>query len=131
MVHTDPTGSSGSSGLKQVEFNTIASSFGGLSSQVSALHKHLLTIDAYPAAATSIIKADVLRQSSSTSSLAKGLAAAHQAYAKEQSNDCLDRAGFTLAVDAVFPQGTLNPRTAYSQSQDQVLPVPVPPAAEA
>lgn len=80
MVHTDQSSSSAFSGLKQVEFNTIASSFGGLSSQVSRLHKYLLSIDAYPSSATSIIKAETLHQSKSASSLAQGLAAAHKAY---------------------------------------------------
>ncbi|CAN9374563.1 unnamed protein product [Alternaria alternata] len=80
MVHQDPSQSNSSPGLKQVEFNTIASSFGGLSSQVSALHKYLLTIDAYPNSTSSIIKHEALRQSQSASSLAKGLAAAHKAY---------------------------------------------------
>lgn len=80
MVHLDPSSAHPSPGLKQVEFNTIASSFGGLSSRVSTLHKHLLAIDAYPASATAIIKADALRQSKSASLLAKGLAAAHSAY---------------------------------------------------
>lgn len=85
MVHTDPSSSDSSSGLKQVEFNTIASSFGGLSSQVSALHRYLLTIDAYPSSATSIITADALRKSKSTTSLAQGLAVAHKAYGASYS----------------------------------------------
>ncbi|KAF1957560.1 glutathione synthase [Byssothecium circinans] len=85
MVHTDPSNASTSPGLKQVEFNTIASSFGGLSSQVSALHRHLLSIDAYPSSTTSVIKADALRQSKSASSLAQGLAAAHKAYGTSRS----------------------------------------------
>ncbi|KAF2715155.1 glutathione synthase [Pleomassaria siparia CBS 279.74] len=80
MVHIDPDSSHSSPRLKQVEFNTIASSFGGLSSRVSTLHKHLLAIDAYPASTATVIKADALRQSKSASSLAQGLAAAHKAY---------------------------------------------------
>ena len=80
MVHQDPSQPDSSSGLKQVEFNTIASSFGGLSAQVSSLHKFLLTIDAYPKSTSSIIKNDVLELSKSASSLAKGLAVAHTAY---------------------------------------------------
>ncbi|KAF2796320.1 glutathione synthase [Melanomma pulvis-pyrius CBS 109.77] len=80
MVHIDPSSSNSSPGLKQVEFNTIASSFGGLSSRVSTLHKYLLAVGAYPASATTMIKADALRQSKSASSLAHGLAAAHKAY---------------------------------------------------
>jgi glutathione synthetase len=86
MVHTDPAGSDRIPKLKQVEFNTIASSFGGLSSRVSALHNHLLKIDAYPSSTSSLIKAENLRQSSAASSLAKGLAAAHQAYGTSRTN---------------------------------------------
>jgi len=85
MVHTDPSSSNTSSGLKQVEFNTIASSFGGLSSRVSALHKYLLTINAYPSSTSTLIRDDALRQSSATSSLAKGLAAAHKAYGSSRT----------------------------------------------
>lgn len=39
MVHTDPSMPKGNSQIKQVEFNTIASSFGGLAAKVSGLHK--------------------------------------------------------------------------------------------
>ncbi|KAF2819113.1 glutathione synthetase large chain [Ophiobolus disseminans] len=86
MVHEDPSQSNPTPGLKQVEFNTIASSFGGLSSQVSALHRHLLTINAYPSSTSSLITADTLRQSKSASSLAKGLAAAHKAYGPSKTS---------------------------------------------
>ncbi|KAF1940928.1 glutathione synthetase large chain [Clathrospora elynae] len=86
MVHQDPSQSDAAPGLKQVEFNTIASSFGGLSTKVSALHKYLLTIDAYPASSSAIIKENALQQSKSASSLAKGLAAAHTAYGFSQSS---------------------------------------------
>ncbi|KAF2680678.1 glutathione synthase [Lentithecium fluviatile CBS 122367] len=85
MVHVDPASADSPAGLKQVEFNTIASSFGGLSSRVSALHKYLLTVDAYPASTSSIIKADALRQSKAASSLAKGLAAAHKVYGSSRT----------------------------------------------
>jgi glutathione synthetase len=86
MVHQDPSQSESASGLKQVEFNTIASSFGGLSSQVSAMHKYLLTIDAYPNSTSSIIQEEALRQSKSASSLAKGLATAHKAYGSSRAS---------------------------------------------
>ncbi|KAF2012487.1 glutathione synthetase large chain [Aaosphaeria arxii CBS 175.79] len=85
MVHVDQSASNATPGLKQVEFNTIASSFGGLSAQVSALHRYLLSIDAYPASATSVIKAEALRQSKSASSLARGLATAHKAYGQSRT----------------------------------------------
>jgi glutathione synthetase len=67
-------------GIKQVEFNTIASSFGGLSSKVSALHRYLQSIDAYPLDENSEIKEGSLTQSNSVPLLAAGLAAAHKAY---------------------------------------------------
>lgn len=85
MVHEDPSQSNPVPGLKQVEFNTIASSFGGLSSQVSALHRHLLSLGAYPSSTSSIIRPDALRQSQSTTQLAKGLAAGHKAYGEART----------------------------------------------
>ncbi|KAI1078331.1 glutathione synthase [Whalleya microplaca] len=45
MIHQDTPGSAPH--IKQVEFNTIASSFGGLSSQTSLLHKYLASTE-YP-----------------------------------------------------------------------------------
>lgn len=39
MVHQDNLGGLSRSQLRQIEFNTIASSFGGLSARVSQLHK--------------------------------------------------------------------------------------------
>lgn len=85
MIHTDQSIPNSSPTLKQVEFNTIASSFGGLSSQVSALHRFLLSIGAYPPKATSTITEDALRQSKSAVSLAQGLAASHKAYGSSKS----------------------------------------------
>ena len=43
MVHKDPSNVKAKAEIKQVEFNTIASSFGGLSTKVSALHKYVLS----------------------------------------------------------------------------------------
>ncbi|KAK4893089.1 Glutathione synthetase [Elasticomyces elasticus] len=80
MVHTDPTNPQSGPCVKQVEFNTIASSFGGLSSHVSGLHKHLLAIDAYPEAVASIINEKSLPESKSVPGLALGMAKAHEAY---------------------------------------------------
>lgn len=80
MVHIDPTNKSSKPVIKQVEFNTIASSFGGLSSKVSSLHRHLHSINGYPASLGSIVKESSLPQSTSVPSLAAGLAAAHKAY---------------------------------------------------
>src|SRR4051812_35893347 len=41
MVHWDTSDEASVPHIKQVEFNTIASSFGGLSSQTSLLHKYV------------------------------------------------------------------------------------------
>ena len=43
MVHKNPANQDAEPEVKQVEFNTIASSFGGLSAKVSALHRYVLT----------------------------------------------------------------------------------------
>ncbi|KAK5169945.1 hypothetical protein LTR04_005513 [Oleoguttula sp. CCFEE 6159] len=87
MVHVDPSTSEARPGLKQVEFNTIASSFGGLSTQVSSLHKYLLSIDAYPSANTSsILTSSSLPESKSVPSLAAGLASAHNAYGASRAS---------------------------------------------
>jgi Eukaryotic glutathione synthase, ATP binding domain len=42
MIHADPSESSPTPEIKQVEFNTISSSFGGLSSAVTKLHQYIL-----------------------------------------------------------------------------------------
>ena len=78
MVHVDPSEPQPS--VKQVEFNTIASSFGGLSSKVSGLHKHLLAIDAYPESISKIVTESSLPPSTSVPGLALGMAKAHEAY---------------------------------------------------
>ncbi|KXT15350.1 hypothetical protein AC579_10435 [Pseudocercospora musae] len=84
MVHVDKSGDTKPS-VKQVEFNTIASSFGGLSSQVSGLHRYLSSIDAYPDELSSIVNGLSLPESASVPSLAKGMAKAHEAYGAPKS----------------------------------------------
>ncbi|KAJ9643018.1 Glutathione synthetase [Coniosporium tulheliwenetii] len=95
MVHVDPQDSGAKPEIKQVEFNTIASSFGGLSSQVSSLHSYLALVDAYPAAAASLrpepnkdglVTQSPLPASKSVPFLSSGLAAAHQAYGSPKSS---------------------------------------------
>jgi glutathione synthase len=81
MLHTDPESSNAATpSIKQVEFNTIASSFGGLSSKVSRLHKHLLRSNVYDTTSRSWIKEQNLPQSESVPALAAGMADAHEAY---------------------------------------------------
>ncbi|KAK7019880.1 glutathione synthetase [Favolaschia claudopus] len=65
--------------LKQVEFNTISSSFGALSERTAALHRYLYATttyyNAYPA-----MKPEDFPANNTTAGLVEGLAAAHSAY---------------------------------------------------
>ncbi|OTB20637.1 hypothetical protein K445DRAFT_50775 [Daldinia sp. EC12] len=71
MVHQDGTGSGPQ--VKQVEFNTIASSFGGLSSQTSLLHKYLSSVE-YPLLENSIKRGTLeLPENGSAAGLASGI----------------------------------------------------------
>lgn len=80
MIHLDPTQSRPTPAIRQVEFNTIASSFGGLSSRVSSLHRYLIQTAAYPREAAAVIRPDFLPSNASIESLANGLAKSHEAY---------------------------------------------------
>ncbi|KAF8544125.1 glutathione synthase [Trichophaea hybrida] len=64
--------------IHQVEFNTIASSFGGLASRVSELHRFLLSSGAYPTN-PHLTPASIPLNPAATE-LASGLASAHSAY---------------------------------------------------
>ncbi|EGO57595.1 hypothetical protein NEUTE1DRAFT_81283 [Neurospora tetrasperma FGSC 2508] len=76
MVHQDDA----SLQIKQVEFNTIASSFGGLSTQTSLLHKHLAQHE-YPLLSSSSSASNLdLPSNDSAAGLAAGLRAAFDAY---------------------------------------------------
>ncbi|KAI5864523.1 glutathione synthase [Durotheca rogersii] len=71
MVHQDGAGSAPK--IKQVEFNTIASSFGGLSSQTSQLHKYLASTE-YPLLEKSIKRGTLqLPANGSAGGLAAGI----------------------------------------------------------
>ena len=88
MVHMDLTASKPDVGIKQVEFNTIASSFGGLSTQVSEMHQHLLAIGAYPSEISALLATSEslgIKKSKSAVLLADGLQAAHRAYGPSQA----------------------------------------------
>ena len=100
MVHQDPSDSKSRPKIKQVEFNTIASSFGGLAAKVSYLHKyvssanrisllncirHLLKINAFPPSTHHLINPISLPDNRSNQLLAQGLATAHKAYGKPVS----------------------------------------------
>ncbi|KAH9900994.1 glutathione synthase [Cubamyces lactineus] len=78
LLHT-PSHGSASLELKQVEFNTISSSFGALSQNVSKLHRHLLATTEY-FNASPLLKLENLPPNDTIAGLAEGLAAAHNAY---------------------------------------------------
>ncbi|KAM3076144.1 Glutathione synthetase [Clarireedia jacksonii] len=86
MVHQDepttpPT-------IKQVEFNTIASSFGGLSSQTSALHEYLSKTE-YPLLDSEVTKSLDIPLNTSTKSLGLGLRQAFEKYKSANTvHDC-------------------------------------------
>ncbi|KAI0780868.1 glutathione synthase [Trametes elegans] len=65
--------------LKQVEFNTVASSFGALSQNIAQLHRHLLTTTEY-FNSSPFLRLENLPPNETISGLAEGLAAAHKAY---------------------------------------------------
>jgi glutathione synthetase len=99
MLHSPDDSSTFS--LKQVEFNTISSSFGGLAKQVAALHTELATFPspksslAYPphpllSKNDKSIKSDIVPPpNESVETLCSGLVAAHNAYGPSRSSPAL------------------------------------------
>lgn len=69
--------------LKQVEFNTISSSFGGLSERVTRLHTELLKSSAYPS--HPLLRSSVPPENKAVETLSAGLAMAHRAYGPTKS----------------------------------------------
>ncbi|TRM62102.1 glutathione synthase [Schizophyllum amplum] len=70
--------------LKQVEFNTISSSFGCLSQRAAAMHRYLQHSSQY-FGVSEHLKPDNFPSNETTAGLAEGLAAAHKAYGKPKS----------------------------------------------
>ncbi|KAH9856943.1 glutathione synthase [Lenzites betulinus] len=77
LLHTPADG--GPLELKQVEFNTISSSFGSLSQNVANLHRHLLAATEY-FNSSPLLRPENLPPNDTIAGLAEGLAAAHKAY---------------------------------------------------
>ncbi|KAJ7201653.1 glutathione synthase [Mycena pura] len=77
LLHAGAGGESVS--LKQVEFNTISSSFGPLSQRTAVLHRYLYATTSYYNAFPSM-KAGDFPANDTTAGLVEGLAAAHAAY---------------------------------------------------
>ncbi|KAF8073575.1 glutathione synthase [Lyophyllum atratum] len=70
--------------LKQVEFNTISVSFGGLSERTASLHRYLNASTQYYNT-SSHLRADNFPENDTVAGLVEGLAAAHEAYSNEKS----------------------------------------------
>ncbi|KAF7949284.1 hypothetical protein EAE96_008449 [Botrytis aclada] len=87
MVHQETSDATPT--IKQVEFNTIASSFGGLSSQTSQLHKYLSLGD-YSLFNKDATKSLNLPENTSTRSLASGLLSAFEHYKRATPNSEYD-----------------------------------------
>lgn len=90
MAHIAPNSSIPS--LKQVEFNTISSSFGGLSSLVTSLHSELLSTPPgnpinYPR--HPLLDSNMPPENTAVETLCAGLAAAHSAYGPSKSTAAL------------------------------------------
>ncbi|GAA5968174.1 hypothetical protein JCM3765_003692 [Sporobolomyces pararoseus] len=90
LVHS-PTSSEESPSLKQVEFNTISSSFGALSTKVSELHKYLLESNSYPShpLLSSSPSSDCLPCNSALKGISKGLVDAHLAYTNHSKSSIM------------------------------------------
>lgn len=82
LLHTDPSSASSSPpppSIRQVEFNTISSSFGPLCATVGQLHRHLLQQTGYYGVSPSL-QEDRLPHNGALQLLAAGLAEAHKTY---------------------------------------------------
>lgn len=122
MAHVTP-GSPPS--LKQVEFNTISSSFGGLSALVRSLHAELLTSPpgspiSYPP--HPLFNSNIPPENTAVETLSGGLAAAHTAYGPSKSAPALP-----LCVLFVVQEGERNifDQLAVSKHLTQVHKIPV------
>ncbi|KAJ8370633.1 hypothetical protein SKAU_G00106610 [Synaphobranchus kaupii] len=72
-------GTDGNTTLKQIEINTIAASFGGLSSQTPAVHRHILKV------AGRLEEQKKVLDNNPAAGLAKGLAMAWELYGSERA----------------------------------------------
>ncbi|PWY86945.1 glutathione synthetase [Aspergillus heteromorphus CBS 117.55] len=123
MAHF-PSGATAPS-LKQVEFNTISSSFGGLSSLVTSLHSELLSSPpgnpiSYPS--HPLLDSNQPPDNTSVETLAAGLATAHTAYGPSKSSPALPTCILVLVQEGernVFDQ------LALSRQLTRVHKIPV------
>ena len=104
MLH-QPDGASAPEGLLQVELNTIAASFGCLSTQVSRMHRYLARLEGSEKKTTVSIPGH-----DTTRNLAAGIAAAHAHYVDSTaaSRDAAVASAAPLAVLFVVQDGETN-----------------------
>ncbi|CAG7982550.1 unnamed protein product [Penicillium salamii] len=89
MAHVSATGDTA---LKQVEFNTISSSFGGLSARVRQMHTEFLTSPPGPSINYPfhpLLHSEVPPENPAVETLSSGLAQAHEAYGVSKSTPAL------------------------------------------
>ena len=84
MLDVPSSGSQEHPSIKQVEFNTISSSFGALSSKVTDLHRFLVQSQTYPDESAPAL--NDLPENKAIDGLVHGLAEAHKAYG---STECV------------------------------------------
>ncbi|KAJ5737203.1 uncharacterized protein N7483_002328 [Penicillium malachiteum] len=109
MAHVSPNRAPS---LKQVEFNTISSSFGGLSALVRSLHAELLATPlSYPP--HPLLKSGTPPDNTTVETLSGGLAEAHKAYGSSKSLPNLPLCVLFIVQDGernVFDQLALSKR---------------------
>ncbi|BCS20141.1 glutathione synthase [Aspergillus puulaauensis] len=111
--------------LKQVEFNTISSSFGGLSSQVTSLHSELLESPpgspiAYPR--HPLLKPKGVPENTAVETLSAGLATAHTAYGPSKSQPQLPTCILFLVQEG---ERNIFDQLALSRQLEKVHKIPV------
>ncbi len=111
LVHQGSDGAPKALQIKQVEFNTIAASFGGLSSQTAGLHRFLARTEYPLLQASRAQKAAApeytLPENTSARDIAAGLRAAYETYDRSEPDSSLPRCIVFLVQDGernVFDQ---------------------------
>ncbi|PKY04454.1 glutathione synthase [Aspergillus campestris IBT 28561] len=116
MPHAGPSGLS----LKQIEFNTISSSFGGLSTRVAALHTELLNSPGYPS--HPLLDSNKPPVNTAVQTLAAGLAAGHTAYGPSKSTPALPKCILFVIQDG---ERNIFDQLALSEQLERVHEIPV------
>lgn len=100
----------GDVGIKQVEFNTISSSFGALSTRVTELHRYLLDTTTFYGASPFLIPEN-FPPNRTLEDLASGLAFCHSTYIQEKTNN-VQRSARQIKIAFVIQE---DERNAFDQ----------------